>query len=102
MNNKFIIIDGTDSVCFGGFGNLKGNLGLLKYSDEEVKEKLIEDNTKEDDIRLVNSLLGSIRELKQIIDEANKIVEECLLIGTYEYEIEEQLDNLKRVLGGKQ
>lgn len=65
MNENFIVIDATDDIVIGGFGNLEGNLGLLKYSYEEISQKTKENNNKEDDIRLVNSLLDSIRELQQ-------------------------------------
>lgn len=65
MNENFIVIDATDDIVIGGFGNLEGNLGLLKYSYEEISQKMKENNNKEDDIRLVNSLLDSIRELQQ-------------------------------------
>lgn len=65
MNENFIVIDATDDIVIGGFGNLEGNLGLLKYSYEEISQKMKESNNKEDDIRLVNSLLDSIRELQQ-------------------------------------
>ena len=54
---KFIVLDLTDGMVIGGFGNLKGNLDLLKYTPEEIGQAMIENNTKEDDIRLVNSLL---------------------------------------------
>ena len=65
MNENFIVIDATDDIVIGGFGNLEGNLSLLKYSYEEISQKMKENNNKEDDIRLVNSLLDSIRELQQ-------------------------------------
>lgn len=65
MNENFIVIDATDDIVIGGFGNLEGNLGLLRYSYEEISQKMKENNNKEDDIRLVNSLLDSIRELQQ-------------------------------------
>lgn len=65
MNENFIVMDATDDIVIGGFGNLEGNLGLLKYRYEEISQKMKENNNKEDDIRLVNSLLDSIRELQQ-------------------------------------
>lgn len=76
MNEKFIVIDATDDIVIGGFGNLEGNLGLLKYSYEEISQKMKENNNKEEDIRLVNSLLDSIRELQQENQELKKQLEE--------------------------
>ena len=90
MNENFIVMDATDDIIIGGFGNLEGNLGLLRYSYEEISQKMKENNNKEDDIRLVNSLLDSIRELqhenqkyKEVIDKLNnlnnRIIEEYKL-----------------------
>ena len=90
MNENFIVMDATDDIIIGGFGNLEGNLGLLKYRYEEISQKMKENNNKEDDIRLVNSLLDSIRELQQenldlriqvsareeVIDKAIKFIED--------------------------
>ena len=76
MNENFIVIDATDDIVIGGFGNLEGNLSLLKYSYEEISQKMKENNNKEDDIRLVNSLLDSIRELQQENQELKKQLEE--------------------------
>lgn len=86
MNENFIVMDATDDIIIGGFGNLEGNLGLLKYRYEEISQKMKENNNKEDDIRLVNSLLDSIRELqhenqkyKEVIDKATE------LLGNYKH-----------------
>lgn len=67
---KFIVFDATDIMCIGGFGNDKGNIELLKYSEEEISNMIIENNNSEDNIRLVNSLLGTIRKQKEVIDKA--------------------------------
>ena len=65
MNDKFIICDATDIAVIGGFGNLDGNLGLLKYNNEEIKQMIKENNNGNDNIRLIESLLGSLKELDQ-------------------------------------
>ena len=65
---KFIVFDATDIMCIGGFGNDKGNIELLKYSEEEISNMMIENNTKVDDIRLANSLLNTIKKQKEVID----------------------------------
>lgn len=65
MNDKFIICDATDIAVIGGFGNLDGNLGLLKYNNEEIKQMIKENNNSNDNIRLIESLLGSLKELDQ-------------------------------------
>lgn len=62
--DKFMVINATDIICIGGLGNLKGNLELLKYSDEEIVNMIKENNNSEDNIKLVLSLLKSIRELQ--------------------------------------
>lgn len=64
-NDKFVVMDATDFMVVGGFGNLKGNLELLKYDPKEIEEMLRENNSKDDDIRLVKSLLESLYELKE-------------------------------------
>lgn len=111
MNENFIVIDATDDIVIGGFGNLEGNLGLLKYSYEEISQKMKENNNKEDDIRLVNSLLDSIRELqqenqkyKEVIDKATEYINGAYEMATYtksvvldEENIEDLLDILKEV-----
>ena len=74
MNENFIVMDATDDIIIGGFGNLEGNLGLLKYSYEEISQKMKENNNKEDDIRLVNSLLDSIRELQQENKKCKEVI----------------------------
>lgn len=65
MNDKFIIHDATDIAVIGGFGNLDGNLGLLKYNNEEIKQMIKENNNGNDNIRLIESLLGSLKKLDQ-------------------------------------
>ena len=63
MKGKFIIQDATDEIVIGGLGNLEGNLGLLKYSKQEIRQMIKENNNENDNIRLVNSLLKSLNEL---------------------------------------
>lgn len=63
--DKFIITDATDIMVIGGFGNLQGNLGLLKYSEKEIEEMIKENNNQNETISLVNSLLKSIKTLNQ-------------------------------------
>lgn len=100
MNENFIVIDATDDIVIGGFGNLEGNLGLLKYSYEEISQKMKENNNKEDNIRLVNSLLDSIRELhqenkkyKEVIDKAIEYIKSnpLVIIGDYRYFVNDLL-----------
>ena len=72
MNDKFTMIDVTDEIIIGGFGNLEGNLGLLKYNKEDIRKMITENNNGNDNIRLINSLLQSLKELQQ----ENKILRE--------------------------
>lgn len=78
MNENFIVIDATDDIVIGGFGNLEGNLSLLKYSYEEISQKMKENNNKEDDIRLVNSLLDSIRKLQQENQKYKEVIDKAI------------------------
>ena len=78
MNNKFEIIDVTDEIVIGGFGNLDGNLGLLKYNNEEIKQTIKENNNGNDNIRLIESLLNSLKELDQENQELKKQQKEFL------------------------
>ena len=71
--DKFIVTDATDIICIGGFGNDLGNIGLLKYNEQEIANMMIENNTKVDDIRLANSLLNTIKKQKEVIDRLNFI-----------------------------
>lgn len=68
--DKFIVTDATNIICIGGFGNDLGNIGLLKYNEQEITNMMIENNTKVDDIRLANSLLNTIKKQKEVIDKA--------------------------------
>ena len=70
--NKFIVEDATDVICIGGFGNDLGNKELLKYSEEEIKLMILENNNIQDNIRLANSLLRTIRNQKNIIKEVRE------------------------------
>ena len=73
--NKFIVEDATDVICIGGFGNDLGNKGLLKYSEKEIAKMIIENNNTNDNVRLVNSLLKTIRNQDNIIKEVRELVE---------------------------
>lgn len=86
--DKFIVTDATDIICIGGFGNDLGNIGLLKYNEQEITNMMIENNTKVDDIRLANSLLNTIKKQKEVIDEAIEYIENNKLYH-YEYDDEE-------------
>lgn len=81
MNNKFIVQDTTDEIVVGGFGNLEGNLGLLKYNKEDIRKMITENNNGNDNIRLINSLLQSLKELQERLQEKediiNKIIKKC-------------------------
>lgn len=76
MNDKFMVIDATDEIVVGGFGNLEGNLGLLKYSKEEIRKMITENNNENDNIRLINSLLQSLKELKEEKQELKDYLKE--------------------------
>ena len=109
MNENFIVMDATDDIIIGGFGNLEGNLSLLKYSYEEISQKMKENNNKEDDIRLVNSLLDSVRKLQQenqkykaVIDKAVEYIEKHLtdngrFLMLNEWQVPDLLKILKEV-----
>lgn len=62
--DKFIVENITDMLIINGFGNLKGNLSLLDYKEKELTKLIKNYNNKEDNIRLILSLLDSIRELR--------------------------------------
>ena len=74
--DKFIVEDATDVICIGGFGNDLGNKELLKYSEEEIELMILENNNIQDNIRLSNSLLRTIRNQENIIKEAREYIEE--------------------------
>lgn len=100
MNEKIMIIDATDDIVIGGFENLDGNLGLLKYNEEQIKDMINENNNHEDNIRLILSLLNSLKELKFQLEESKKlreIIDNVRLyindmIKTYEQRIEIETD----------
>ena len=81
MNDKFIVQDATDEIVVGGFGNLEGNLGLLKYNKEDIRKMITENNNENDNIRLINSLLQSLKELQEQLqqkeDIINKAIKKC-------------------------
>ena len=74
MNDKFMVINVTDEIVVGGFGNLEGNLGLLKYSKEEIRKMITENNNGNDNIRLINSLLQSLKELQEQLQQKEDII----------------------------
>lgn len=74
MNNKFIVMDATDDIVIGGFGNLEGNLGLLKYNKEDIRKMITENNDGNDNIRLINSLLQSLKELQEQLQQKEDII----------------------------
>ena len=76
--DKFIVTDATDIFCIGGFGNDLGNIGLLKYNEQEITNMMIENNTKVDDIRLANSLLNTIKKQKEVINDYEEDISNLL------------------------
>ena len=78
--DKFIVTDATDIICIGGFGNYLGNIGLLKYNEQEIANMMIENNTKVDDIRLANSLLNTIKKQKERIDKRMEYMNKNLIL----------------------
>ena len=74
--NKFIVEDATDVICIGGFGNDLGNKELLKYSEEEIELMILENNNIQDNIRLSNSLLRTIRNQENIIKEVREYIQD--------------------------
>ena len=76
--DKMIIIDGTDIMIIGGYGNVSGNLNLLKYSNDEIKEMIKENNVEEDNIRLIQSLLKTIKWQKHQLEEKNKNINQTV------------------------
>ena len=113
MNDKFIVQDATDEIVVGGFGNLEGNLGLLKYNKEDIRKMITENNNENDNIRLINSLLQSLKELQEQLqqkeDIINKLKEELKIhlnaksYGNHKYELfsREYLDDLLEILDSK-
>ena len=94
MDDKFLIFDVTDCMVLGGFGNLKGNLDLLKYDPEEIEEMIKKNNEAEDNIRLINSLLGSLKRLKERIDKAQDFIREESYLNDAE------IDEVAKILEG--
>ena len=95
--DKFIVTDATDIICIGGFGNDLGNIGLLKYNEQEIANMIIENNIKVNDIRLANSLLNTIKKQKEVIDRLEKKIK---LVKQYDFDRVgryELLDILKEV-----
>ncbi len=78
LEDKMVIIDGTDIMIIGGYGNVSGNLNLLQYSNDEIKEMIKENNDEEDNIRLIQSLLKTIRWQKHQLEEKDKVIDEAI------------------------
>ncbi len=76
--DKMAIIDGTDIMIIGGYGNVSGNLNLLKYSNNEIEEMIKENNIEKDNIRLIQSLLKTIKWQKHQLEEKDKIFDEII------------------------
>ena len=89
--DKYIVNDETDIIWIYGFGNDLGNIGLLKYNEQEIANMMIENNTKVDDIRLANSLLNTIKKQKEVIDKAIEYINSCIGI-----EVKEELITILR------
>ena len=103
--DKFIVTDATDIICIGGFGNDLGNIGLLKYNEQEIANMMIENNTKVDDIRLANSLLNTIKKQKEVIEKAREYLNNNWSGGytdaTLKYKVEEiNITELLEILKG--
>ena len=96
MNDKFTMIDVIDEIVVGGYGNLEGNLGLLKYNKEDIRKMITENNNGNDNIRLINSLLQSLKELQEQLqqkeDIINKITNYC------KFQIEKEQDKFPQPL----
>ena len=109
LKDKMIIIDGTDIMVIGGYGNVSGNLNLLKYSNDEIKEMIKENNAEEDNIRLIQSLLKTIRCQKQQLEEKNKVIDEVIEEIKYlisncaisDYQAKKIIQTLERGKNGK-
>lgn len=102
-NDKFLINDITDIMIIHGYGNHLGNLGLLNYSEDEITEMVITENTDEyDNARLVVSLLRTIRKQKEVIEEVREYVETKLRDVNLHYgvdnEFREEYDDLLQIL----
>lgn len=100
--NKFIVTDATDVMCIGGFGNDKGNKGLLKYSEKEIAKMIMENNNTTDNTRLANSLLRTIRNQDNIINELEEYIKRFLymLNGILDRDVYEQcqLDDFTMIM----
>ena len=84
LEDKMVVMDVTDIMIIGGYGNVSGNLNLLQYSNDEIKEMIKENNDEEDNIRLIQSLLKTIRWQKQQIEEKDKIIDKLLSYENFE------------------
>ena len=100
--NKFIVEDSTDVICIGGFGNDLGNKELLKYSEEEIELMILEINNIQDNIRLSNSLLWTIRNQENIIKEVREYIETLNEYGIGKNAKKELLEILDKVGSDKE
>ena len=108
MNDKFIVIDATDEIVVGGFGNLEGNLGLLKYNKEDIRKMITENNNGNDNIRLINSLLQSLKELQEqlqqkedIINKAKEFIDDYKKQWTLNDDVLDDMADLLKILDNK-
>lgn len=52
--------------------------------------------------REYNNLKQENKDLQQRIDKANQIIDECLMLMPHEFSWEEQIENIRKILGGKE
>lgn len=113
MNDKFIVQDATDIMVIGGFGNLQGNLKLLKYTEKEISIMIKENNNENETINLVNSLLKSIKELKEQLQQKEDVINKAKVdlekhlnaksYGNHKYELFDRtyLEEVLEILNNK-
>ena len=104
MNDKFTIVDVTDEIIIGGFGNLEGNLGLLKYNKEDIRKMITENNNGNDNIRLINSLLQSLKELQEQLQQKEDIINKAKEFAKehiFQFDGDKDFDVLLEILDNK-
>lgn len=50
----------------------------------------------------INQLEQENKDLQQRIDKVNQIIDECLMLMPHEFSWEEQIENIRKILGGKE